>query len=226
MTSKTNLLHNHGDYGVRAVLAQKLKDTMKATPNWSKLTDDQKESLEGIAGRIASMLCGDPEYQKHWFALGNYAKLSMDMLGEPEATGETGRRDVASGDSGTDDTGTGWMEPVSFYRTSLTIPSAITNQMIETVLKASAGMTEQERVTELKALVTFSAALEDRPGETDRRSIAPAFGRRSMAPTIPATSVPERHGVRTNTPPGAIDRRDGAADTPVPPLTLPDGWDA
>ena len=69
----------HGSYPSTAKLSQALKDTMKSGANWISLSDEQAESLEMIAVKIARILSGDPEYPDHWDDVIGYAKL-----GRPE----------------------------------------------------------------------------------------------------------------------------------------------
>lgn len=77
----------HGSYRSTAKISQSLKDAMKASPNWIRLTDEQAESLEMIALKIARILSGDPEYRDHWEDVIGYAKLAMPT--EPHPTDDT-----------------------------------------------------------------------------------------------------------------------------------------
>ena len=66
----------HGSYPSTAKIAQSIKDAMRGSPNWIRLTDVQAESLEMIAVKLARILCGDPDYQDHWQDVMGYAKLA------------------------------------------------------------------------------------------------------------------------------------------------------
>ena len=72
----------HGSYLSTAKIAQSIKDAMRGSPNWIRLTDVQAESLEMIAVKLARILCGDPDFQDHWQDVMGYAKLAMPT--EPE----------------------------------------------------------------------------------------------------------------------------------------------
>ena len=69
----------HGSYPSTAKLSQALKDTMKSGTNWISLSDEQAESLEMIALKIARILSGNPDFADHWDDVIGYAKL-----GHPE----------------------------------------------------------------------------------------------------------------------------------------------
>lgn len=78
----SNREKTHGSYPSTAKVSQSLKDAMRASPNWIRLTDVQAESLEMIAVKLARILCGDPEYLDHWVDVVGYAKLAEPK--EPE----------------------------------------------------------------------------------------------------------------------------------------------
>lgn len=74
----------HGSYPSTARVSQGLKDVMKSGPNWVSLTDEQAESLEMIAAKVARILSGDPAFADHWDDVIGYAKLGRpetDALG-------------------------------------------------------------------------------------------------------------------------------------------------
>jgi len=66
----------HGSYPSTAKISQSIKDAMRGSPNWIRLTDVQAESLEMIAVKLARILCGDPDFQDHWQDVIGYAKLT------------------------------------------------------------------------------------------------------------------------------------------------------
>lgn len=70
----------YGVFESHASITQRLKETMKATPNWPKLSDDQKESLEMVAHKIGRILNGDPDYDDSWVDIAGYTKLVADRL--------------------------------------------------------------------------------------------------------------------------------------------------
>ena len=80
----TTILEERGkQYGAfidHSKIAQGLKDIMRATPGWSRLAPDQKESLELIQHKIARILNGDPTYLDSWVDCGGYIRLVTDRL--------------------------------------------------------------------------------------------------------------------------------------------------
>lgn len=47
---------------------------------WGSLADDQKESLEMIAHKLARIINGDPDYADSWVDIAGYATLVADRL--------------------------------------------------------------------------------------------------------------------------------------------------
>ena len=66
---------SHGDYRVQAAKAQQLKRAYRDSPNWSALTDGQKQALEENANKVARILCGDADHSDHWRDIAGYAVL-------------------------------------------------------------------------------------------------------------------------------------------------------
>jgi hypothetical protein len=65
----------HGDFADVATLDQMMKDLFKTSPNWNRLTDVQRLSLEMIAHKIARILSGDPNHPDHQADIIGYASL-------------------------------------------------------------------------------------------------------------------------------------------------------
>jgi hypothetical protein len=55
----------HGNFADNAHIAQALKLVFRAAPNWSALTDVQREALEMLSGKLARFLSGDPNHADH-----------------------------------------------------------------------------------------------------------------------------------------------------------------
>lgn len=72
--------NNYGSFDSQAMIVQSLKRTMKGTPNWSKLDDDMKESLEMIQHKIARILNGNPYHHDSWHDISGYSTLVADRL--------------------------------------------------------------------------------------------------------------------------------------------------
>lgn len=72
----------YGAYTGHAQITQGLKTVMKNAPTskWSKLSDDQKETLEMIAHKIGRILNGDPDYHDSWHDIVGYTKLTADEI--------------------------------------------------------------------------------------------------------------------------------------------------
>ncbi|MDP3554831.1 hypothetical protein [Methylocystis sp.] len=56
----------HGDFASTAVVAQALKNALRAGPSWHRLSDVQREALDGRAVKLARIVCGDPNFPDHW----------------------------------------------------------------------------------------------------------------------------------------------------------------
>lgn len=66
----------HGSFSDHAQTCQDLKDVMKRSKNWDKLTAVQKEALEMNVHKIARVLSGNPNAKDHWHDIGGYAALA------------------------------------------------------------------------------------------------------------------------------------------------------
>jgi hypothetical protein len=73
--------HTHGNFDATALIAQRFKDVARNTPNWgAKLTDVQREALEGVFTKIARILSGDPNHKDHWSDVAGGAHLVEERL--------------------------------------------------------------------------------------------------------------------------------------------------
>ena len=70
----------YGTFENHARISQALKRAMHDSPNWSKLTDVQKEGLEMIQHKVARMLNGDPSYIDNIIDVVGYATLVKDVM--------------------------------------------------------------------------------------------------------------------------------------------------
>ena len=68
---------NYGSFSSQAELSQNLKNVMRSSKNWTRMSDMQRESLEMIAHKIARILNGDPNYEDSWVDIGGYANLPL-----------------------------------------------------------------------------------------------------------------------------------------------------
>ena len=76
----------YGEFVDHAFITQSIKSAMVNSPNWKRLSDDMKESLEMIAHKIGRILNGDPEYIDSWTDIVGYAKLVEDYLIKKESS--------------------------------------------------------------------------------------------------------------------------------------------
>ena len=70
----------YGTFEGHARISQALKRAMQDSPNWSKLTDVQKEGLEMIQHKVARMLNGDPSYLDNIVDIVGYSTLVKDVM--------------------------------------------------------------------------------------------------------------------------------------------------
>ena len=73
--------HTHGNFEATALIAQRFKDVARNTPNWGgKLTDMQREAMEGMFTKFARILSGDPNHKDHWSDVAGGAHLVEERL--------------------------------------------------------------------------------------------------------------------------------------------------
>ena len=70
----------YGTFEGHAKIAQGLKAVKHDAPNWSKLTDVQKEGLEMVQHKIARMLNGDPKYLDNIVDVVGYSTLIKNVM--------------------------------------------------------------------------------------------------------------------------------------------------
>ncbi len=72
--------NRYGDFAGHANITQRIKFIMQNTQNWSRLKEDQKESLEMVAHKIGRILNGDPDYDDSWVDIAGYVTLVANRL--------------------------------------------------------------------------------------------------------------------------------------------------
>lgn len=70
----------HGDFADHARVTQAIKRAMRNSPNWDKLSDMQKESLEMNAHKVGRILSGDPNFIDHWLDIEGYMRICRERL--------------------------------------------------------------------------------------------------------------------------------------------------
>ena len=70
----------YGSFEGHAKISQALKRAMQDSPNWSRLTDVQKEGLEMVQHKVARMLNGDPSYLDNIIDIVGYSTLVKEVM--------------------------------------------------------------------------------------------------------------------------------------------------
>lgn len=70
----------YGTFSGHSAITQGLKEVMRATPNWRRLSDSQREALEMVAHKIGRILNGDPNYADSWIDIVGYTQLIVNQL--------------------------------------------------------------------------------------------------------------------------------------------------
>lgn len=74
----------YGEFHTQAEYAQSMKRIFQSSPNWEKMTDDQREALDMFANKIGRILNGDPNYADSWHDIAGYAQLVENRLNAKE----------------------------------------------------------------------------------------------------------------------------------------------
>lgn len=83
MTIDSTLKERGARYGAfkdQARISLNIKMAMADSPNWPKLTPDQREALDLIANKVGRILNGDPNFHDSWHDICGYAKLVADRI--------------------------------------------------------------------------------------------------------------------------------------------------
>lgn len=70
----------YGKFNEGANIMQTLKNVMRETDGWERLTPSQREALEMIQHKIGRVLNGDPTYDDNWRDICGYSQLILDEL--------------------------------------------------------------------------------------------------------------------------------------------------
>ncbi len=70
----------YGKFNDGANIMQTLKNVMRETDGWERLTASQREALEMIQHKIGRVLNGDPNYDDNWRDICGYSQLILDEL--------------------------------------------------------------------------------------------------------------------------------------------------
>lgn len=72
--------NRYGEFKDQAVYADDINLILHRSPNWDKMSPDQREGLRLIANKIGRILNGDPDYHDSWDDIAGYARLVGDRL--------------------------------------------------------------------------------------------------------------------------------------------------
>ncbi len=75
----------HGSFQQNADVMQFLKVYFRQSPNWSKMENYQRESLDCFALKMGRILTGRHKEPDHWRDVAGYATLTADLLDKVEA---------------------------------------------------------------------------------------------------------------------------------------------
>lgn len=70
----------HGSYSDTALYSQTIKSMCRGSAQWNLLSNQQRESLDMIATKIARILSGNADESDHWKDIAGYAKLVEKSL--------------------------------------------------------------------------------------------------------------------------------------------------
>lgn len=70
----------YGEFDEHARITQSIKRAMQDSPNWNRLPDAMRESLEMVAHKVGRILNGDPAYLDSWIDLVGYTQLVINLL--------------------------------------------------------------------------------------------------------------------------------------------------
>ena len=82
----------HSAFSHHADISQRVKDTLRESPNWGKLSYDKREAMETIVHKLSRILNGKPEYVDAWHDISRYATLVVDSLEAAANNGTNIRR--------------------------------------------------------------------------------------------------------------------------------------
>ncbi len=69
----------HGSFEDNARISQGLKEWMRGSPGWSKLTDVEREAMDMIALKFSRVLSGRSLEKQHWEDVVGYGQLVLNI---------------------------------------------------------------------------------------------------------------------------------------------------
>lgn len=65
----------HGQFEHHASAAQAMKQILRGSPSWERMSDEQREAAEMIVHKLGRIAAGDPFFADHWIDISGYAQL-------------------------------------------------------------------------------------------------------------------------------------------------------
>jgi len=75
----TDRQSTHGSFEDNARISQGLKEWMRGSPGWSKLTDVEREAMDMIALKFSRVLSGKSLEKQHWEDIVGYGQLALNL---------------------------------------------------------------------------------------------------------------------------------------------------
>ncbi len=69
----------HGSFEDNARVSQGLKEWMRGSPGWAKLTDVEREAMDMIALKFSRVLSGKSLEKQHWEDVVGYGQLVLNI---------------------------------------------------------------------------------------------------------------------------------------------------
>lgn len=70
----------HGDFSKSSTFIQDVKELMRQSPNWDKMTDAQRQVLEMDIHKTGRILYGEHSFKDHWLDKQGYVQLIIDEI--------------------------------------------------------------------------------------------------------------------------------------------------
>lgn len=68
----------HGDFTENAGVHQELLNALMCSSGYLNLDPVKVTAIQCICGKLARIVCGDPEHTDHWIDIAGYAQLAAD----------------------------------------------------------------------------------------------------------------------------------------------------
>ena len=72
----------YGDFTDNALVAQALKDVLRAAVGWDKLRPVHREGADMICSKLSRIVTASPEYKDNWRDIAGFATITADRCKE------------------------------------------------------------------------------------------------------------------------------------------------